>query len=431
MKQPWIIAIVLLVLVGAASALVLGANNPLKAAILPVAATTAPTPASTINTANGNKTGDWQSSQTAKEDLSRLERHPIAGNFKPDTTKIEDCNNRAVCLEQAYGNLTYNEGPKIALARFDGEIAKRGAVEQNCHRISHAMGSAALARFEGNVAKAFAQGSSSCWSGYYHGILERSLLQIKAYAPAEFAKAVKNLCDDPEIRATTFIAYQCIHGIGHGVMITTELDLEFALSVCNKLNGSWDQQSCKGGVFMENISTSYGVKSKWLRDDNLVYPCDVVKENDKLYCYLMVTSRILNANGYNWQKTAEICGSAEKNWRATCFQSYGRDASGSSRQDKNAVIDHCATAKPFSGERDCITGAAKDFTSNYAGGKEAGGLCDAVNDGDTNACFHAVGQILGGFSYDPKVQAQNCAISSNAIAVRQCLRGSRGESLEE
>jgi hypothetical protein len=427
-KQRWWLVLAVVLAIGLPLAVVIGQqgqNTTAPAQNNPPPATTTATSGTTTTT-----TGDWQSSETAKEDITRLERHPIAGNFKPDATTIEQCGNRAVCLEQAYGNLTYTEGPKVALARFDAAIASPGATEQNCHRISHTMGSAALARFSGNVAKAFAAGSASCWSGYYHGILERALLGIASFDPTEFAEKLKPICDDPEIRATTFLAYQCIHGIGHGVMITTELDLEFALKVCNLLNGEWDQQSCKGGVFMENISTSYGVKSQWLRDNDLVYPCNVVAENDKLYCYLMVTSRILNANGYNWSKTAQICGSAEKNWVSTCFQSYGRDASGSSRQTVGRVIEHCQVAKAFGGERDCILGAAKDFTSNYASGIQAGTLCDAVATSEQRPCFHAVGQILAGFSNDPKVQEQNCAISNNPAGPEACLRGSRGQGIE-
>ena len=47
---------------------------------------------------------------------------------------------------------------------------------------------------------------------------------------------------------------------------------------------------------MENLQTSYGTKSPWLRDDDPLYPCPTVAERHKLYCYLMVTSRILDVD---------------------------------------------------------------------------------------------------------------------------------------
>jgi hypothetical protein len=38
------------------------------------------------------------------------------------------------------------------------------------------MGSAALKRFNDKVADAFIAGTPVCWSGYYHGIVERAFL---------------------------------------------------------------------------------------------------------------------------------------------------------------------------------------------------------------------------------------------------------------
>ena len=131
-----------------------------------------------------------------------LEMHPVAGSFAPDDTTLDDCTGRddeAQCLEQAFGNVSYNDGPKAALAIFDRRIAKPGPAESNCHRIVHSIGSAALARYDGDVGQAFSQGSASCWSGYYHGILERALLG--ANTDAALRRAVRSVCGgDPRER---------------------------------------------------------------------------------------------------------------------------------------------------------------------------------------------------------------------------------------
>ena len=132
------------------------------------------------------------------------------------------------------------------------------------------IGSAALARFKGNVSQAFTAGTASCNSGYYHGILERALVGVGT--KAELVQAVRRLCADPDVRATDFIAYQCVHGLGHGLMIHTGLDLPLSLSICERLPTAWDQTSCDGGVFMENFSSSYGVKSRFLRDNDPSIP---------------------------------------------------------------------------------------------------------------------------------------------------------------
>ena len=102
---------------------------------------------------------------------------PLAGEFKPDATTLKSCAEDFACLEQAFGNLAYYEGPEQALARFEQRIRDAGPVEANCHRISHSIGAASLAHFEGKVGQAFAAGSATCNSGYYHGVIERAFVE--------------------------------------------------------------------------------------------------------------------------------------------------------------------------------------------------------------------------------------------------------------
>ena len=259
----------------------------------------------------------------------------VAAAFEPDGTKLADCKADSACFEQAFGNLAYNEGPKRALAVFADKIETDQTVSV-CHRIAHSLGAGGLAHYEGDVGLAFADGSAVCWSGYYHGILERAYAGV---SEEDLPAVSRRLCESSQVRATDFVAYQCVHGLGHGLMIFTDYDMPLSLETCDALATSWDQTSCTGGVFMENLQTSYGTRSKWLRDDDPLYPCPTVAERHKLYCYLMVTSRILDVVGGDWQQTVDWCRKAEPNWVATCFQSLGRDASGarSRRRPRSSV----------------------------------------------------------------------------------------------
>jgi hypothetical protein len=96
-------------------------------------------------------------------EATALPLHPVAGNFKPNGLKLESCSEQT-CYEQAFGNIAYEQGAKVALARFDEQYGDGS--DPGCHRVVHAIGAATLARNKGNVAKTFAEGSSSCWSGY-------------------------------------------------------------------------------------------------------------------------------------------------------------------------------------------------------------------------------------------------------------------------
>jgi mono/diheme cytochrome c family protein len=342
-----------------------------------------------------------------------------AAAFEPDDTRLESCAGRFACVEQAFGNLAFEQGAKAALAAFDREIARDAEIERNCHRIAHAIGAAALLRYDGRVGKAFADGSASCWSGYYHGILERAFSDVEA---DELGPVSRELCSDGDVRRTAFLAYQCVHGLGHGLMLFTNYDLPQSLAVCDELATSWDQTSCTGGVFMENISSSYGITSKWLRDDDPIYPCQTVAERHKLYCYLMVTSRILPLVGGDFARAAQECRRSEARWVATCFQSLGRDASGTTRGDIGEMLRICAGSGDMAPE--CVYGAARDLTSNDGGARRSRSLCAAAPSTHRDYCYEGVGTILGGLFADrAEVRASCEGVSSERRARTACLRG--------
>jgi hypothetical protein len=367
---------------------------------------------------SGNGRSSAQPAQTGTLDM-----HPIAGNFKPDKTKLSDCNSE-VCYEQAFGDVAYYEGPKAALALFAHEMAANRAIDAGCHPIAHYIGAGTLARFHGSIPKSFAAGSSICWSGFYHGILERAFYGIST--EAGLIKAARRVCSSPSLQKDQFLFYQCVHGLGHGLMISTGYDLPFALRVCDKLQTGWDQTSCTGGVYMENVNaangTSIGFKTTWVKPNDLVYPCDApVTKGHRLYCYMMVTSRILPANGYNWQATAKICAHVEKQWIATCFQSFGRDADGSSRENPVRDLELCRIAGRWEGE--CIYGVVRDMTSYYAGVRQAASFCRQIDPSYKAYCYQGIGTIVGTLKADTVGRRAACVDARPARFLDACLRG--------
>ena len=343
----------------------------------------------------------------------------VAAGFKPDDTKVEDCaEDDFQCFEQAFANIAY-EDPEAALDRFDEDIKTPGPIERDCHRIVHAIGAGALSHFDGNVGQAFVAGRASCTSGYYHGILERAFLGIEQ---SQLGSASRKFCADAEIRKTQFIAYQCVHGLGHGLMIYTGYDLPTSLKTCDKLANGWDAVSCSGGVFMENYQASYGVKSRWLRDNDLIYPCNAVAKRHKYYCYDLVTARILPKVDYNWVKAAKECRKSEKGWVATCFRSLGRDASGFTRLDPVRILNICKVAKEMA--RECIYSAASDMTYTDVSPRRAKVLCNTAPVATRGYCWEGIGGILGSLDAETEKRKARCDEATQDPASRRaCYRG--------
>jgi hypothetical protein len=177
---------------------------------------------------------------------------------------------------------------------------------------------------------------------------------------------------------------------------------------------------------MENISTSYGVRSPWLRDDDPVYPCNWVENSAARRCYQVVTSRILPAVGDDWERAAQACSTVERAFAHMCFRSLGRDASSRSNRNAAATIATCAVARPYGGEGDCIAAAAQDVVSNFASGERARELCEAVGARLDERCYEGIGSVMGRFRKTVAARRADCgSIVSRPALVAACTRGGR------
>jgi hypothetical protein len=204
-------------------------------------------------------------------------------------------------------------------------------------------------------------------------------------------------------------------------MLYTRDDLPAALDLCHRLANDFDRVSCTGGVFMENQQPSFGGPSKWLSEKNLLYPCNIVSQLDKTYCYLMVTSQILPRNGWNWKSTAAWCKRGDPDYVRYCFQSFGRDASGTSRQEPAGIRRICAQAG--SGRNECIFGAVRDILNNLPGDPRAKQLCDTVAPADRSYCFFGIGSMVGSQYGTVEARETACRSFGTGKDLADCVEG--------
>jgi cytochrome c553 len=157
--------------------------------------------------------------------------------FEPNHEQLADCHSDYACYKQAFGNIAYYDGPETALSRLATYMKTNQEVNSGCHQIAHSIGHAGYAHFHDNAAQALAHGSMTCWSGYYHGVVERAFAGVPR---AKVASLARKMCTGSEINKTYFLLYQCVHGLGHGLMIYSLNDLPYSLKVCDRLATAWD-----------------------------------------------------------------------------------------------------------------------------------------------------------------------------------------------
>ena len=277
-----------------------------------------------------------------------------------------------------------------------------------------------------NVARTFAEGDSLCGSGYYHGVLERSLVNVRSREPDVLAPVARTLCDDAAAMSP-WIAYQCLHGLGHGLMIATGLNLPIALQVCSRLRRWWDGDACRSGVFMENLSSSYGVRSLWLRDEDPVYPCNSVRDRgqaallpDGDVSNPPVRRRRLDPDG----RDVHLGGAARA---STC-------ASGRSGETRRAGVtgtqptrSRRARSRGRTGARTSASGRPRRMSSRTSRAARAPGRCARrCRASLAEPCFEGLGSAMGRLRKTVDARAADCrALTSSDVLVEACMRGGR------
>lgn len=307
---------------------------------------------------------------------------------------LADCQ-RAVsgtykCYAIYYAELAFYQGTMPAFKDMKAAYISDAFVKAECHQLSHIIGRTAFEK-TGSLEKAYANGDNFCWSGFYHGAIEHAIAKLGAQRIKDNTANICQTFADKQIYS--FDHFNCVHGLGHGLMAVAGYNLHEGLNYCQNVRTQWEKDSCYGGVFMENVMVASrgDGNSAYLDPNRPLYPCTDVDREYKQQCYLMQTSYILQHNGYDFAKAFEWCSKADSGFEATCYQSAGRDASGSTNSDVTRTVENCRKAMAVNVDtalalHNCMLGAERDFVSYYHSDKQALQLCEAFGGDLTSPC---------------------------------------------
>jgi hypothetical protein len=300
--------------------------------------------------------------------------------------EVKKCeSNDFYCYGSRYALLAYDKSSKAAYDQLKIDYAADPYVVSQCHQLTHIIGRT-IYKKTGDLTKTFAEGDSFCWSGFHHGVIEQAIGVLGA---TKIQAQLNTICDAFSDKTKySFDHFNCVHGLGHGMMTIEGFELFTALEDCQGLDDNWERLSCQGGAYMENtmVATRETGSTKFLKEDDLLYPCNSVRDVFKEQCYLTQTSYMLQKTNYDFAKVFSLCANADAGYLDECYQSVGRDASGSTNSDVTRTIQNCQNTTDQTAVYYCMVGASKDFVSYYHSDIQANRLCDAFGEQITTQC---------------------------------------------
>jgi len=321
------------------------------------------------------------------------DRQPTAeaASGMPPAEALKSClaaERSAECLDRLFRATLKQHSTREALEWVAHLEATDADLRRDCHPIVHSIGRETFLR-KGSIHEAFAVCDQTCHSGCYHGSVERFLRGDELYAQSnqhpsqwELQQKAISACDPntpPRVR------YQCLHGLGHAIMFFSGYNLANALAVCDALKDDWSQNSCYGGVFMENVVNAAEGKTNFVADDPLA-PCNRIDDKYRRECYGMQTSH-MTAVGLSAEQILVECNKAGE-FRGACAQSLGRDLSNYSRSGEHRTA--ATTCELATGDlrRACVRGATYALLDTTWDGRYALPFCAALDGAvDRDACL--------------------------------------------
>ncbi|TSC83302.1 MAG: hypothetical protein G01um101419_56 [Parcubacteria group bacterium Gr01-1014_19] len=284
-------------------------------------------------------------------------------------------------------------GPKKIMEKLLADTGGGSVVD--CHQESHTVGRLAYQIYG---AVAFKDGNASCHSGYYHGAIEQLL---KEKGTTNLSKVINEVC---ESFATQFGIFECLHGVGHGVLAFDDYDMPKAIKTCQLLKDAYSISSCYGGMFMENIVTAQGSggskdhETKWASTDPH-FPCNSIDQNFEVQyqCYQMQTSWMLSLFDYNFDRVQKECFKARADMIDVCFKSFGRDAAGHTLRNPFKIRDLCAKVPDVQNYYYiCVVGATNVIIDFWGDGlsTQATELCRILPETGKRSCYTTLASRL-------------------------------------
>jgi len=208
------------------------------------------------------------------------------------------------CLGPSIAQITKKGSAQTAIDLLQN-LQKEGFIP-DCHLLAHVVGEANLEKYNFDSGKAFSSCSFGCIEGCFHGVMEAYV--SSKVDQTQISSLIKGMCES--VSSNSLLRRQCIHGVGHGLLSQNYLSLNDAINACDYFGNTFRIETCRGGVFMENMDLHLNFNEDYLRKILPSICSDIFElNNDDLSftCVDAIGEGLMFYTGHNVEKSYQLC----------------------------------------------------------------------------------------------------------------------------
>jgi hypothetical protein len=331
---------------------------------------------------------------------------------------LEICEESTHCAVDELKNLAIsNVNQKTILKTYYDLMDYYKANNFSCHNLSHHIAEF-LYEYLGDLSLALEyEDPMMCGGGNYHALVYSHILSDVEDGEDPNLVDILSICPNESAIEPSIARWECIHGIGHG-LLKTNSDTISAVQRCDEFENDWEKTSCSKGLFMENIVNFYEDGSGTISLDDLFFPCNIL-EDESPPCYHYQARLLFNENKQNFNISFEECEKAPTGFEKYCYRGLGNLMAFAPHND-SYFSEKCLDATPDYQES-CYLGIAMVYADNRSV-KEALEFCATIPNDFQFSCYGEVGKWIKMVYDEPLDRLDACLVSNNLKYFETCIK---------
>ena len=262
-----------------------------------------------------------------------------------------------------------------------------------CHQTSHHLGMW-LYGHTTNLDESIQYVEMLCGGGLFHGVFQNYFMTQKFENIPPDEIDVVGLCSMYKDNPYSMNRWQCVHGIGHGLIDFYDYDVFAATSRCEEFKQGLDQISCSKGTFMQNVVYYYETR-KGDFDEDIFYPCDKVKQKLAYACYHYQSSYIQQQKQGDLREIFEVCDSIPRQEMVRyCYYGLGRLLTAETVNDVERAVTLCQFGLRVEYQTDCLRGMLMTIVNSGTDPVVGFFFCKNLPEQYKEDCYDGLGQWI-------------------------------------
>jgi hypothetical protein len=360
---------------------------------------------------------DYQEIQIENEEIKIYSNQPYAPQI------VDGCKDDIHCSVNAMSTLAKLEDKEKVLDIFSNIIVDYES-KYPCHEIGHHLGMWLNAYID-DPQDALDLAQQQCGGSIFHGVIQ-NYLQIQKFKNISIKDIdIQEICSKYKDDSSFINRWQCLHGLGHGLVDIYNYDIQSAVNRCEEFEPGLEQISCSKGVFMQNTVQLVETGKGDFDENDLFYPCNVSPSKYMPTCYhYHITYMAAKSGGIRIQipDAFDICDTiSPEEMIKYCYYGMGREMQSRTYLDWDRSLFLCQQGDRKDLYSYCIEGMLMTLVNGNTDPFAGFSFCKSLPSEYKQTCYNGLGKWITMLSSDYDERQKLCSMAENKNYVDVCM----------